>query len=276
MKKNVPSPFASEIDWKSAFAPLIDKYREKKHPLNYQNVYQLVVMTILSARSSDSLINSMAPGIFERFPDFESIANADRDDLMESFSGVINFSNKASWIIGIAQHVVEKGGLPDTLADLIKLPGIGRKSANVILRERGLPAEGVIVDLHVQRVVPRLGLEKSERPEKLEPALMQAVDQSDWGQIGMAISFLGRETCRPKNPKCAECIVSSVCEFFQTGGPKMNTNPPKENTKKGIKTIKMPSSKILPKKVPLKQDSKTKKSRKKSTKLIAKSKSNRR
>ena len=99
---------------------------------------------------------------------------------------------------------------------LTELPGIGRKSANVIMREIGEPAEGIIVDLHVVRVAPRIGVASGTDPKKIEKQLMEVIDQKDWGEVGMAISFLGRETCRPSNPKCHECVMNKVCAFYKT------------------------------------------------------------
>ena len=102
------------------------------------------------------------------------------------------------------------------MEELIELPGIGRKSANVIMREAGVKAEGVIVDLHVLRVAPRLGIAAGTDPKKIEKQIMEQIPEKDWGQIGMAISFLGRETCRPTNPKCNECVVAKSCAYFKT------------------------------------------------------------
>jgi endonuclease III len=98
---------------------------------------------------------------------------------------------------------------------LTALSGIGRKSANVIMREAKVKAEGVIVDLHVVRVAPRIGIASGTDPKKIEQQIMEAIPQKDWGEIGMAISFLGRETCRPSHPQHHECVVSDVCEYFK-------------------------------------------------------------
>jgi len=97
---------------------------------------------------------------------------------------------------------------------LVKLKGIGRKSANVIMREAGMKAEGIIVDLHVVRVAPRLGIATGEDPKKIELQLMEQIAKKDWGEAGMAISFLGRETCRPTNPKHDECVLKDVCAHY--------------------------------------------------------------
>jgi endonuclease-3 len=136
--------------------------------------------------------------------------------LFPIISGVRNFGNKTKWLLALANQIKEDKNIPTTLDDLTALPGIGRKSANVILRETGKPAEGIIVDLHVVRVAPRLGIAKGTDPKKLEKQMMEVLDQSDWGEVGMAISFLGREICRPTNPKCSDCVMNKVCAYFNS------------------------------------------------------------
>ena len=121
----------------------------------------------------------------------------------------------------LSQKIKEDKNIPLTMEGLTALPGIGRKSANVIMRESGIKAEGVIVDLHVLRVAPRLGIATGTDPKKIEKQIMEVVNEKDWGEIGMAISFLGREICRPTNPKCGECVMSTVCAFHNS---KVNTD----------------------------------------------------
>ena len=123
---------------------------------------------------------------------------------------------KTAWLLEIASTIKEDKNIPTTLEELTTLPGIGRKSANVIMREMGVKPEGVIVDLHVVRVAPRMGIAKGTDPKKLEKQMMEVLTQKDWGEAGMAISFLGREICRPKNPKCSECVMNKVCEYYTT------------------------------------------------------------
>ncbi len=200
--------------WKKALQPLIKKYKGKKHPLEYNNAYELLVMVVLSAQDSDRHINKLAPELFAAIPDMKALAKADEAALHQHISGVRNYRNKTKWLLAIAQQIKDNKKIPTTLEALTELPGIGRKSANVILRELQLPAEGVIVDLHVVRVAPRLGIAQGSDPKKLETQLMAALHQKDWGEAGMAISFLGRETCRPKNPKCSACVVNTVCAYY--------------------------------------------------------------
>jgi endonuclease-3 len=206
----------STTNWTKELEPLLKKYKGKKHPLDYKNIYQLVVAVILSAQDSDKHINEIAPPFFKAFPDMKSLSRADAEALYPFISSVRNFGNKTKWLLELAQIIKEDKKIPLTMEELIELPGIGRKSANVIMRGVGVKAEGVIVDLHVVRVAPRIGIAAGTDPKKIEKQIMDAMPQKDWGEIGMAISFLGRETCRPTNPKHHECVVKESCEYFKS------------------------------------------------------------
>jgi len=201
-------------NWAEAIQPLIKKYKGKRHPLDYQNNYQLLVMVVLSAQDSDRHINSLAPALFKAFPDMAALAQATQEDLFPYISAVRSSGKKCEWLLQIAQQLKTDENIPLTMEGLVELKGIGRKSANVIMREAGMKAEGVIVDLHVVRVAPRLGIATGADPKKIELQIMQQIPQKDWGEAGMAISFLGRETCRPTNPKHAECVLKEVCAYY--------------------------------------------------------------
>jgi len=205
--------FMEGTDWPKALRPLIAKYKGEQHPLDYKNIYQLLVMVVLSAQDSDAHINKLAPDFFKKYPDMKALAKANTAQLTEALSEVRFHTNKITWLQEIAETVKEDKNIPLTMKELTALKGVGRKSANVIMREAGVKAEGVMVDLHVVRVAPRLGIAKGKNADKIEKEIMAALPQDMWGEIGMAISFLGRETCRPTNPKHSECIVSNVCEY---------------------------------------------------------------
>ena len=208
--------FDKNTDWAEVFKPLIKKYKNKKHPLDYQNLYQLLVMVVLSAQDSDANINKVAPQLFEAFPNMKSLSESSIEELIPYITKVRNFNTKANWLIEIAQAIKTDKNIPTTMDELIALKGIGRKSANVIMREAEVPAEGIICDLHVIRVAPRIGIVKESKDgNKIEKELMKVLPKEIWGDIGMAISFLGRETCRPTNPKHSECVVSDHCEYCQ-------------------------------------------------------------
>ena len=200
------------INWAEAIKPLIKKYKGKKHPLDYENTYQLLVGVVLSAQDSDRHINQLAPKLFEAFPDMEALSNATPETLFPFIGSVRNFPNKTKWLISLAQKIQKNENIPLTLDQITELPGIGRKSANVIKREAGAPAEGVMVDLHVVRVAPRLGIATGTDPKKIEKQIMETLPPKEW-DAGMAMSFLGREICRP-TPKCEICLMNEVCAYY--------------------------------------------------------------
>lgn len=207
--------FETDDNWSEKLKPLIEKYKGKKHPLEYKNNYQLLVMVILSAQDSDANINKIAPTLFEIFPNIESLAVSNVEALIPHISKVRNFGTKANWIIEIAQTIQSNENIPLTMEKLTALKGIGRKSANVILRETYSPAEGIIADLHVIRVAPRIGLcNETKDGNKVEKQLMQILPKNIWNEIGMALSFLGREICRPTNPKCEICPIKNYCKYI--------------------------------------------------------------
>ena len=193
--------------------PLLKKYEHKKHPLDHGSIYQLVVMVVLSAQSTDDAVNKIAPKLFADIPNMETLAKFTPQMLFPYLAGIRNFAHKATWLVGIAQKIGSDKAIPLSQEALTELPGIGRKSANVILREAGVPPEGVIVDLHVVRVAPRLGIVKEqEDPKKIEQELMKILPKDEW-DAGMAMSFLGREICRPK-PECERCLMNTVCNYY--------------------------------------------------------------
>jgi endonuclease-3 len=196
--------------WDEKFLPLIEKYKNHQHPLLYKNLFQLMVMVILSAQDSDKHINQIAPVFFAAYPDFETIARATPEALHKFLSGVRNFANKCRWIHRTAVKL-RSGEISLSMEQLTSLDGIGRKSANVIRREMNEPAEGIVVDLHVLRIIPRLGISQAKDGTKAEKDLMKIVSQPLWHHLGMAISFLGREICRPTNPKCPICVMNRHC-----------------------------------------------------------------
>jgi len=195
--------------------PLIKQYANRKHPLDYKSRYQLLAMVILSAQDSDKHINELAPAFFEIYPTVADLALAQPEDLHRYIGTVRNFGNKSNWLVKLAQTIGSDDKIPTTMETLTKLPGVGRKSANVIIRESGGKAEGVIVDLHVVRVAPRIGIATGTQPEKIEKQIMSIVPPDQWNAIGMAISFLGREICRPTNPKCSVCVMNKVCQYYK-------------------------------------------------------------
>lgn len=205
----------AKTNWATAVKPLLAKYNKKPHPLEYKNLYQLVIMVVLSAQDSDKHINSLAPDFFKVYPNMKSLATADEAALIKLIGKVRNFGNKIKWLMSLAATIKTDKNIPLTMDELTELPGIGRKSANVIMRGANVKAEGVIVDLHVVRVAPRIGIATGTDPKKIEKQLMEVIPEKDWGEIGMAISFLGRETCRPTHPQHHDCVMAKHCAYFK-------------------------------------------------------------
>ena len=200
-------------DWNRELKPLLKLYKGRRHPLEYGNAYQLLVMVVLSAQDSDRHINGLAPELFGKLPDMKRLAKADEATILAAIAGVRGARKKAQWLKAIATTVKQDDRIPHTLDGLTQLPGIGRKSANVILRELGMKAEGIMVDLHVARVAPRLGLASGSDPKKIEQQMMDVLDRNLWRDVGMALSFLGRETCRPTKPQHDQCVMRDVCAY---------------------------------------------------------------
>ena len=172
-----------------------------------------MVMVVLSAQDSDAKINGIAPSLFAKFPNMRSLSKASTGDIVEEIKSVRGHLKKAAWLQEIAQTLKTDKNIPQNMKELTALKGIGRKSANVILRAAAAPAEGILVDLHVIRVAPRLGITKNDDATKIEKDLMEVLPQEMWSEVGMSMSFLGREICRPTNPKHSECVMNYICDY---------------------------------------------------------------
>jgi endonuclease-3 len=200
------------MDWYLHLQPLLKKYGKRRHPLEYKNKYQLVVMVVLSAQTTDVMVNKLAPDFFKKFPSLKHLAMAYPEDLYPFIKSVRGFRKKADWLVRIAKTLADYKDIPLMIEELIELPGIGRKSANVIIREAGGTPQGIFVDLHVLRVVPRLGITKEEKPEKIEKVLMEIIPKRHWHAAGISFSYLGRELCRPTDPTCTKCMLKKICQ----------------------------------------------------------------
>lgn len=200
------------INWPEAVKPLLRKYRNTKHPLEAKNRYQLLVMVVLSAQTTDAIVNTIAPELFKAFPNMEALAKASPELLFPYIAKVRSFRQKATRLIALAKEIKTNSRIPLKMDELVELPGIGRKSANVIRRESKQKPEGIMVDLHTVRVANRLGIITSDKPEKIEEQLMETLPEKQW-DAGMSMSFLGREICRPQ-PLCPICPLKKVCAFY--------------------------------------------------------------
>lgn len=201
------------IDWGKAVQPLIKKYQKEKHPLEAKNLYQMLVMVVLSAQTTDNVVNIIAPDLFKAFPTLNSMSKATPEALYPYITKIRNYKNKGGWLVKIASQIKKDSAIPLTMDELVELPGIGRKSANVIKRFAGAEIEGIMVDLHTVRVANRLGIVNNEEPKKIEEEMMEILPKNEW-DAGMCISFHGREICRPQ-PKCEICFMRPVCAYYQ-------------------------------------------------------------
>jgi len=188
-------------------------YPGAKCVLIHSNVWELLVSVILSAQCTDKRVNIVTPPLFKRFTSIKAFADADIHEIEEKIRSTGFFRNKAKSIKGAAQKLLKdyKGVVPDTMEKLITLPGVARKTANVILYIWYGKNEGVIVDTHVKRVANRLGLTNNESPEKIEKDLMKLFLKNNWGKLAYFIGDHGRNICKAPTPKCIQCQLKDIC-----------------------------------------------------------------
>lgn len=199
-------------------APLIFKRLKRAYPdahceLDYASPYQLLVATILSAQCTDKRVNLVTPGLFARYPNSESLAMADPRDVEELIRSTGFFRNKAKSLLGMAGGLLDRfgGRVPDDMEELVTLPGVGRKTANVILGTAFAKPVGVVVDTHVGRISRRLGLTRLADPVKVELVLMKLFPRKHWTLLSHLLIFHGRRVCVARRPRCAECVLNDLC-----------------------------------------------------------------
>lgn len=181
--------------------------------LKHESAYQLLVATILSAQCTDERVNMVTPILFAKFPDVQALARSSQSDIEEIIRSTGFFRAKATSLRGMAHAVVNRfgGEIPKSLEDLVTLPGVGRKTANVVLGTVwGIPS-GVVVDTHVKRISTLLGLTKSTSPEQIEQDLMQLIPQPEWIDFAHRLIHHGRRICIARRPKCPECTLLACC-----------------------------------------------------------------
>ena len=188
-------------------------YPEAKCSLDFRNAYELLVATILSAQCTDERVNMVTPALFRRYPAPEDLAAAETGELEELIRSTGFFRNKTKSLLGMATAVTEQHGgqVPRSFDDMVRLPGVGRKTANVVLGNAFGTNEGIAVDTHVKRVSGRLGLTRNTDPEKIEPDLMKLVPREEWTDISHLLIYHGRAICRAPKPRCEECMLSDIC-----------------------------------------------------------------
>jgi endonuclease-3 len=207
---NIPD---NRHNFERIWALLKEEYPEAKPSLNYSNPLELLVATVLSAQSTDVQINKVTEKLFEKYRSAADYASADLRELENDLYSTGFYKTKAKNIKTAAQIIVEKynGEVPKTMEELISLPGVGRKTANIVLARAFGIIEGIAVDTHVKRVSRRLGLTKNHDPEKIEKDLLSLAQKEDLDSISMTLIYHGRKICQARKPKCPSCVVNKLC-----------------------------------------------------------------
>lgn len=189
------------------------EYPDAHCELDYRNPFELLAATILSAQCTDVRVNLVTPALFRRWPDAHALAQAKQEEVEDVIRSTGFFRNKAKSLIGMARGLVaEYGGeVPKTMAELRPLPGVGRKTANVILGNAFGISEGVTVDTHVMRLTRLLKLTRETEPEKVERDLMELVPRKDWALVSHLLIWHGRRVCIANRPRCEQCVISDRC-----------------------------------------------------------------
>jgi endonuclease-3 len=211
-RRAVETPARLRARTERIIAGLARAYPDATCALEHQTPLELLVATILSAQSTDARVNLVTPTLFAKYRTARDYAAADPRVLEQEIHSTGFFRNKTKAIIGMAQALVERGGaVPDTMEELVRLPGVGRKTANVVLGTAFGKNEGVVVDTHVQRLSTLLGLTREHDPVKIERDLMALVPRPRWTWFSHTLIQHGRRVCIARRPKCAECVVHRLC-----------------------------------------------------------------
>jgi len=194
-------------------ARLKREYPDAHCELDFETPLQLLIATILSAQCTDKRVNMVTPALFDRYPDADSLSAAKTEELEEMIKSTGFFRNKTKSLLGMSAVVAERHGgeVPSTMDELTRLPGVGRKTANVVLGNAFHLDEGVVVDTHVGRLSIRLGLTNETDPVKVEQVLMKLIPKEDWTLVSHLLIFHGRRVCLARSPRCESCVLADVC-----------------------------------------------------------------
>lgn len=192
---------------------LFETYPDTTISLDFSNRLELLIAVILSAQCTDERVNKETKDLFATYESAAEYANAPQEELAEALSSITYYNNKAKYIREASEIIVsEHGGqVPDTMSELTELPGVGRKTANVVLQHGHEVVEGVVVDTHVQRLTRRLGITEAHSPQKIERELMELLPREGWQDFTHLCISHGRETCTARNPDCSECVLEDIC-----------------------------------------------------------------
>ncbi len=194
---------------------LEETYPEAECALNHNDVFQLIVAVALSAQTTDKSVNQVTPELFKHYPDAKSLAEAETEQVSEYIKRIGMYKTKAKNIIGMAKKLVEEydGKVPDDYDALVSLPGVGRKTANVVLSV-GFGHQRIAVDTHVFRVANRIGLVKEKDVLKTELSLMERIPEERWSRTHHSLIYHGRQCCDARKPKCDDCPINTLCEYI--------------------------------------------------------------
>lgn len=189
------------------------EYPDARCSLDFKNPFQLLVATILSAQCTDERVNRTTPALFKRFKNADAMAGARTEELEELIRSTGFYRNKSRSLLGMANAVLERhgGAVPEEMSELVELPGVGRKTANVVLGNAFGKTEGVVVDTHVTRLSGRLGLSAQTDAVKIEEDLIPLVEQSDWTIVSHLFIYHGRAVCKAPTPLCEKCVLNDLC-----------------------------------------------------------------
>jgi len=195
------------------YGRLTDSYPDAHCALDHRNAFELLAATILSAQCTDVRVNMVTPSLFARYPGAHELANAEQEEVEELIRSTGFFRSKAKNLIGMARALVERHGgeVPRSMAELTALPGVGRKTANVILGNAFGQNDGVVVDTHVARLAHRLGLVTGDDPVKIERKLMELFPREQWTMLSHLLIEHGRRICDARKPRCGECFLADTC-----------------------------------------------------------------
>ncbi|NIM59119.1 MAG: endonuclease III [Candidatus Aminicenantes bacterium] len=212
---------------KEIIAILREAYPSSRTALIHENALQILVATILSAQCTDEKVNQITPSLFQKYPAPSDFASADKDELEAEIRPTGFFRNKAKSIINASKKIVKDfgGEVPDNMEDLISLPGVARKTANIVLSSAFKKAEGIAVDTHVKRLSQRLGLSKEKDPDKIEKDLMKIVLKEHWLDFNYMLVNHGRKICMARKPLCPRCGLKHLCPSAKDFYSEVELNP---------------------------------------------------
>ena len=202
---------------KKITALLKKAYPGTRTSLRYDTPFDLLVATILSAQCTDKMVNKITPHLFKKYKNAKAFAKADIRALRSDIRSIGLYKAKAGNIRNMARRLVGEynGMVPDSIEELVTLPGVGRKTANIVLSNAFNKHQGVAVDTHVKRISKRLGLTASDQPAKIETDLMKVLPKRDWGRFNHLLVVHGRAVCRARNPLHSECIIKKYCNWYK-------------------------------------------------------------